>query len=209
MRSEAAQFSERDQPRSLQAQRCLVLNADFRPLSTYPLSIVDARDAVQAVFRERVTVVETWPETFFRSPSVAIAVPKVTALREYAPISGEPKFCRRSILLRDRFRCCYCGERFEPHELTYDHVIPRSKGGRTEWTNIVTACLSCNARKGSSLPNFSGPKGKAAKDGRRRPLKEPRRPTTAELLRAGLEFLPGDIRESFGDYLYWNTELEA
>jgi hypothetical protein len=65
MRSEAARLSERNQPRSLQVRRCLVLNADFRPLSTYPLSIVDARDAVQAVFRERVTVVESWPEAFF------------------------------------------------------------------------------------------------------------------------------------------------
>ena len=83
--------------RSLQAQCCLVLNADFRPLNTYPLSLVDAREAVQAVFRDRVAVVETWPDAFFRSPSVAVAVPKVVALREYAPIRGEPKFCRRSI----------------------------------------------------------------------------------------------------------------
>ena len=209
MRSEAARLSERDRERPLQAQRCLVLNADFRPLSTYPLSLVDARDAVLAVFRERVSMVETWPAAFFRSPSISVAVPKVVALREYAPICGEPKFCRRSILLRDRFRCCYCGQRFEAHELTYDHVIPRSKGGRTEWTNIVTACLACNARKGSTLPNFSGQKGKATKDGRLRPLKEPQRPTAAELLRAGPEFLPGDIRGSFGDYLYWNVELEA
>jgi 5-methylcytosine-specific restriction endonuclease McrA len=208
MRTEIDRLPEHDRARPLQAQRCLVLNADFRPLSTYPLSIVDAKDAVQAVFRDRVAVVETWPDAFFRSPSIAVAVPKVVALREYAPIRGEPKFCRRSILLRDRSRCGYCGERFEVQELTYDHVIPRSKGGRTEWTNIVTACLACNARKGSSLPNFSGPKGKA-KDGRLRPLQEPRQPTAAELLRAGLEFLPGEIRESFGDYLYWNVELEA
>jgi 5-methylcytosine-specific restriction endonuclease McrA len=73
-------------------------------------------------------------------------------------------------------------------------VIPRSKGGRTEWTNIVTVCLACIARKGSSLPNFSGRKGKTANDGRLRPLKEPRRLTVAELLRAGIEFLPSDIR---------------
>jgi 5-methylcytosine-specific restriction endonuclease McrA len=209
MQTDAARLPELCRQRPLQIQRCLVLNADFRPLSTYPLSIVDTKDAVQAVFRDRVSVVETWPEVFFRSPSVSVAVPKVIALREYAPICGEPKFCRRSILLRDRFRCCYCGQRFEAPELTYDHVIPRSRGGRTEWANIVTACLTCNAGKGSSLPNFSGPKGKAMKDGRLRPLKEPRRPTTAELLRAGLEFLPSDIRESFGDYLYWNVELEA
>jgi hypothetical protein len=86
----------------VQAQRCLVLNADFRPLSPYPLSIIEARDAVHAVFRERVAVVETWPEAFFRSPTISVAAAKVIALREYAPVCGEPKFCRRSILLRDR-----------------------------------------------------------------------------------------------------------
>jgi hypothetical protein len=86
MRSEAARLSERDQQKSLQTQRCLVLNADFRPLSPYPLSIVDARDAMQVVFRERVSVIETWSAAFLRSPSVSVAVPKVIALREYAPI---------------------------------------------------------------------------------------------------------------------------
>jgi len=191
--------------KSLPALRALVLNADYRPLSTYPLSIIAAQEAVSAIWRERVDVIETWPDAFFRSPSTAIAVPKIVALRHYAPIAGEPKFCRRSILLRDRFRCQYCGEPFASPDLTYDHVIPRSRGGKTEWSNIVTACLACNARKANSLPNYSG--RKAA--GQMRPLKEPRRPTNTELLRAGLEFLPNDVREDFGSYLYWNAELQA
>ena len=187
------------------AFRSLVLNADYRPLSTYPLSIIAAQDAVSAIWRERVDVVEAWPDAFFRSPSTTIAVPKIVVLRHYAAVSGEPKFCRRSILLRDRFKCCYCGEPFSSPDLTYDHVIPRSLGGKTEWTNIVTACLKCNARKADNLPNYSG--RKAA--GQMRPLKDPRRPTNAELLRAGLEFLPNDVREDFGSYLYWNAELQA
>jgi 5-methylcytosine-specific restriction endonuclease McrA len=185
--------------------RTLVLNADARPLSTFPLSIVSAQDAISAIWRARATVVENWADAFFRSPSTSIAIPKVMMLREYAPISGEPKFCRRSILLRDKFRCQYCGEAFPSPELTYDHVIPRSRGGKTEWTNIVTACLKCNADKANKLPNYSG--RKAA--GQVRPLKEPRRPTTAQLLRAGLEFLPNDIREDFGSWLYWNMPLQS
>ena len=188
--------------------RTLVLNSDGRPLSTYPPSIVSAQDAVSAIWRERAFVIETWDDAFFRSPSVTIAVPKVMMLRSYAPISGEPKFCRRSILLRDKFRCQYCGEPFPTPELTYDHVIPRSLGGKTVWTNIVTACLRCNAAKANSLPHYSGRKG-VVQAGKMRPLKEPRRPTNAELLRAGLEFLPTDIRESFGDFLYWSAELRA
>jgi 5-methylcytosine-specific restriction endonuclease McrA len=189
--------------------RALVLNADWRPLSTWPLSLIDARDAVHALFRDRVTVVETWEGALFRSPSTTVPVPKVVALRHYAPVAGEPKFCRRSILLRDRYRCQYCGEAFPPDELTFDHLVPHAAGGKTEWTNILTACLRCNALKADNHANFSGRRGVVAAHGRLRPLKEPRRPTTAELLRAGLEFLPSDVREDFGSWLYWTAELRA
>lgn len=187
------------------ALKTLVLNADYRPLSTWPLSLITAQEAVSALWRERITVVEEWPNAFFRSPSTTIPVPKIVALREYAPITGDPKFCRRSILLRDRFNCQYCGERYPASDLTYDHVIPRSKGGKTTWTNIVTACLRCNGQKSNNLPNYSGRKGVA---GSLRPLKVPRRPTNSELLAAGLEFLPNDIREDFGSALYWGVELD-
>ena len=82
--------------------RTLILNADGRPLSTWPLSLISAQDAVSAIWRDRVTVVDTWPDAFFRSPSTTIAVPKVAMLRAYAQVAADPKFCRRSILLRDR-----------------------------------------------------------------------------------------------------------
>ncbi len=173
--------------------RTLVLNADARPLSTWPLSVVSAQDAISAIWRDRATVVETWEGAFFRSPSITLAVPKVMMLREYAPISGEPKFCRRSILLRDRFRCQYCGNAFASHDLTFDHVIPRAKGGKTVWANIVSACIRCNALK-ADRPVM-------------RPRAEPMRPTNSQLLQAGLAFLPNDIREDFGSWLYWESEL--
>jgi 5-methylcytosine-specific restriction endonuclease McrA len=188
--------------------RALVLNADYRPLSTWPLSLISAQDAVHAVYRDRVCVVEEW-EAVFRSPSRTIKVPKVVALKEYAPIAAQPKFCRRSILLRDRYTCQYCGEAFPSEELTFDHVVPRAHGGKTVWENILTACLRCNGIKASNAANFSGRRGVVAANGRLRPLKAPREPTTAELLRAGLEFLPRDIREDFGSWLYWNAELQA
>lgn len=187
----------------------LVLNADYQPLSTWPPSVISARDAVHAACRDRVSVVETWEGAFFRSPSTRVPVPRVVALRQYAPVHGAPKFCRRSILLRDRYRCQYCGDRFEAAELTYDHLVPRSKGGKTVWENILTACVDCNAKKKNQDANFSGRRGVIPADGRLRPLKTPRQPTGAELLRAGLEFLPDEVREDFGSWLYWHVELQA
>ena len=183
--------------------RTLVLNADFRPLSTWPLSLVPAQDAVRTVYKDRATVVDEW-DAVFRSPTIEIRVPKVIALREYAPVNTQPKFCRRSILLRDRFRCQYCGELFTAPDLTYDHLVPRSKGGLTEWTNILACCVPCNVKKRDQHANHSGRRGK----GELRPLKMPRQPTTAELVRAGLEFLDEDLKMSFGSWLYWSTELQ-
>lgn len=179
----------------------LVLNSDFRPLSTWPLSLVSAQAAITALFRDRVSVVEEW-DAVLHSPSVEIKVPKVVALRNYAPVSAAPKFCRRSLLLRDRFCCQYCGHRFPASELTFDHVIPRSRGGKTEWTNILMACVRCNTLKRNDMPSYSARKQSAL-----RPLKPPRQPTSAELLRAGLEFLDPELRHTYGEWLYYNVEL--
>jgi len=183
--------------------RTLVLNADYRPMSTWPLSLISGQEAVRAVMRDRATVVEEW-DAVFRSPSREIRVPKVVALNHYAPIAASPKFCRRSIILRDRFRCQYCGEQFPAHELTFDHVVPRARGGKTEWGNILSACVECNGKKRDRSADWSGRKGTGI-----RPLKEPRQPTTMELLRAGLEFLDPAIKEDYGSWLYWSTELQA
>jgi 5-methylcytosine-specific restriction endonuclease McrA len=196
----------KERSRSLRPEelKVLVLNADYRPLSTWPLSLITAQEAISALWRERVTVVETWEGAFFRSPSQTIAVPKVIALVDYADVHSNPKCNRRNIFLRDRFCCQYCGQRFETSQLTYDHVIPRSKGGRTVWSNILTACISCNGEKKDQMPNYSGRKRSPL-----RPLKTPRQPTNAELLRAGLDTLSSDIVEDFGSALYWGVELEA
>lgn len=191
--------------RDVSSLKCLVLNADGRPLSTWPLSVISSLDAVHDWYRDRVAIIETWPDAYFRSPSTTIAVPKVVMVREYAHVSGDPKFCRRSVFLRDRYCCQYCGESFSSHDLTFDHVVPRAKGGKTTWDNILTACVRCNSAKQDMDANYSGRKCQ----GQMRPLKVPRRPTAAELLRAGLEFLPNDLRENFGDFLYWNSPLDA
>jgi 5-methylcytosine-specific restriction endonuclease McrA len=189
----------------------LVLNADYQPLSTWPLSLIPAKEAITDYYKKTVYVVDTWKDAFgneavFRSPSITVPAPKVVVLNEYVCVSSEPKFSRRAILLRDRHSCQFCGKKFPANELTFDHLIPRSAGGKTCWDNIVSACTECNARKANKMPEFSGKKGTRGTG--LRPLKMPKRPTNAELLASGLESLPDHIREDFGSYLYWNVELE-
>ncbi len=135
------------QPVRLEACPALVLNADYRPLSYYPLSIWCWQDAIKAVFLDRVNIVSEYDRTV-RSPSFEIRLPSVVSLKTYVQPSRQPAFTRFNVFLRDRFTCQYCGDR---EDLTFDHLIPRSKGGHTTWDNVVTACSPCNLRKGDRL----------------------------------------------------------
>ena len=122
----------------------LVLNADYTPLSYYPLSLWPWQTAVKAVFLERVDIVAQY-ERKVHSPSFEMSLPSVIALSQYVRPSEYPAFTRFNLFLRDRFSCQYCGDGYE---LTFDHVIPRAQGGRTTWENVATACAPCNLRKG-------------------------------------------------------------
>jgi len=126
----------------------LVLNADFRPLSYYPLSIWCWQDAVKSVFLDRVSIVSNYKRKI-RSPSFEMNLPSVIALKNFIQPSKNPNFTRFNVFLRDKFSCQYCGVIKQSHDLTFDHVIPRSKGGKTNWTNVVAACRPCNFKKGS------------------------------------------------------------
>ena len=129
----------------------LVLNADFRPLSYFPLSLWSWQETVKAVFLDRVNIISEY-DRVVRSPNFEIKLPSVISLKEYIPATRRPAFTRFNVFLRDRFSCQYCNEPFPTQELTFDHVIPRSKGGRTTWENVVTSCSACNLRKGNRLP---------------------------------------------------------
>jgi len=106
-----------------------------------------------------------------------------------------PACTRFNLFLRARFECQYCG--FD-EDLTFDHVIPRSRGGRTTWENVVTACAPCNLLKGGKLPQQI----------RMHPRHAPHRPTITELRNNGRRFTPNYLHDSWADYLYWDSELE-
>jgi 5-methylcytosine-specific restriction endonuclease McrA len=175
----------------------LVLNADFRPLSYFPLSTWNWQDAVKAVFLDRVSVLSEYDREV-RSPSFSMRLPSVIALRDFIPSARMPAFTRFNVFLRDGFTCQYCEQKRNAPELTFDHVIPRASGGRTSWENVVTACGVCNLRKGSKLP----------RECNMIPRQEPRRPTSWELQDRGRGFPPNFLHESWRDFLYWDSELE-
>src|SRR5262249_34531528 len=90
------------------AHPALVLNADFRPMSYFPLSLLRWEDAVHAVFNDRVSIVAEY-DTWVRSPSTKIRLPSVVALRKYQPAARRVAFTGLNVFLRDRFTCQYCG----------------------------------------------------------------------------------------------------
>ncbi len=184
--------------REMPLDRChaLILNADFRPLSYFPLSVWSWQDAVKAIFRGSVSVVSEY-ERMVHSPNLDMNLPSVLALKEYVDVTRAPAFTRFNLFLRDKWSCQYCGNKFKTHELTFDHVVPRSKGGKTNWENIVAACQCCNTKKGNAMPDDIG----------MHPIKKPAQPSVYELQDRGRTFPPNFLHESWEDFLYWDADL--
>lgn len=129
----------------------LLLNSDYTPISILPLSVINYQHAIKLMFLGRVTVLETYPNWLIRSEKLTINVPSVCVTKDYFKFTKYVKFTRQNMYLRDLFKCQYCEEVFDYHDLTLDHVIPRSMGGKATWENSVTACKNCNSKKGSKL----------------------------------------------------------
>ncbi|MEM7047411.1 MAG: HNH endonuclease [Pseudomonadota bacterium] len=133
------------------AYPALVLNADYRPLSYHPLSIMDWPHALRAVFAGRVQAVGHYDQVA-RSPSLTVPLPSVVVLRRYIGLSRQPLLTRHNLFLRDGYCCQYCRQPFSARDLTLDHVVPRRLGGRTRWENLVACCGGCNIKKGGRTP---------------------------------------------------------
>ena len=160
-----------NRPTSALAERTLVLNRSW-----VPIHLTTVRRALVMLFQNAAMAVE--PETYatfdftqwtrvapppgariVRTPSCSIAVPSVILLSKYDRLPGcSVPFSRRNLARRDHHRCQYCGRRQASDELTIDHVVPRSQGGTTGWTNCVLACIPCNRKKGCRTPELAGMK---------------------------------------------------
>lgn len=126
--------------------RVLVLNADFQPLRLVPLSTLDWKEAVCLVYKGSAKVLENYDREI-RSPTKSMKIPSVIVLKEYKHVDHVPRYSKYNVKLRDNFTCAYCNTRRSHKSLTIDHVLPRSKGGKTSWENTVTACKPCNQDK--------------------------------------------------------------
>ncbi|MBU2982556.1 HNH endonuclease [Lentibacter algarum] len=182
-------------PGALKQHPALVLNADYRPLSYFPLSLWPWQDAVKAAWLDRVDIVAEYDQ-IVRSPSMQIKIPSVVVLKDYVKPQKGVAFTRFNLFLRDEFCCQYCGAK---GDLTFDHVIPRAAGGVTSWQNVVAACSPCNLRKGCKSLRNSGLRLRRA----------PRAPEAEELRNRGRKFPPNHLHESWMDFLYWDAELDA
>lgn len=172
----------------------LVLNADFRPMSVFPLSTLDWQESVRLVYQEKVILVAEY-DIVLHSPSREMKLPSVIACRGYVSMPDNVAFTRHNVFLRDKFKCQYCGEFFSSNDLTFDHVVPRAKGGITEWTNIVASCEPCNTRKGHGAHMH--------------PMNPPHKPSPYQLALAKNAHPPTSLHKTWQDYVYWSVPLEA
>jgi len=125
----------------------LLLNASYEPLK-----VISWQKAVTLFLSGKVEVVEEYEDNI-RSVSFVIKAPAVVRLLRFVKMGQrKPPLTRLNVIARDRFQCQYCGDELSPRDATLDHVKPRSQGGTTTWTNVVTCCSSCNRRKGGRTP---------------------------------------------------------
>jgi 5-methylcytosine-specific restriction endonuclease McrA len=133
--------------------RTLVLNSGFEPMQ-----LISWQRAICLVLTQKAEVLAEY-ENKIRTVSTSFSMPSVVKLKRYVQVVyslGIIRCSRKNVLIRDKYNCQYCGVQCRPHTVTIDHIVPRSRGGRTSWSNVVAACHHCNRRKGSKLPKEAG-----------------------------------------------------
>jgi 5-methylcytosine-specific restriction endonuclease McrA len=170
--------------------RTLLLSREYEPVKA-----ISWQRALTLLSLGKVEVLEEY-DGFVRSSTIVVKIPAVVRLlRAFKRFRKPVKFSRVNIYGRDNYSCQYCGEHRKMSELTYDHVIPRSQGGKTVWDNIVTACQTCNLKKGGRTPEQAG------MTLRKKPLQPKAMP--ALLITINQKSMP----DAWRDYVYWTTPL--
>ncbi|MGE3545897.1 MAG: HNH endonuclease [Kofleriaceae bacterium] len=176
----------------MEVTRTLLLSAGYEPIK-----IISWQRAMTLVTLDKVEVVEEY-DAEVRATSLIVKVPAVVRLRRAFRRHTMPvRFSRVNIYARDGYRCQYCGVKCTTDQLTYDHVVPRSRGGRTTWDNIVTCCYTCNAVKANRTPAEARMKLRTV----------PARPTwmPAVQIRVSTKSVP----DAWRDYVYWTGQIDT
>ncbi len=183
-------------------EQTLLLNASYEPLR-----IVHWQKAITLWCQGKVEVISVYDREV-HAVSFTIRLPSVIRLLRYVRIKcrlDHVPFSRANIYARDDYTCQYCGEPFPIGELTFDHVVPVAQGGRKDWENIVTCCITCNRKKGGRTPEEAG----------MRLIRTPRRPAPtaanqalALMRKYRITIGRPTTPDSWRDYLYWNVELD-
>jgi 5-methylcytosine-specific restriction endonuclease McrA len=162
----------------------LVLNATYEPLN-----VVSIKRAVVLLLKEKAELVEA-AEAQLRSENLSLSVPLVIRLVYFVKIPRRVSLpvTRRTVLSRDNYTCQYCGSTPPRKDLTVDHVLPRSRGGKTTWENVATACERCNGRKGNRTPTEASMKL----------LNKPKRPRYIAIATVA----SAEARQAWGKYIW-------
>lgn len=132
---------------------CLLLSYDYTALRVIPV-----KQAIKLIFSDKAEIVSEFKDRVVKSVTKVFRLPSVIRLLNKFKLKFNVRLTRKNILIRDKYRCRYCGKEDTPSSLTLDHVIPRSRGGKFSWENIVTCCSSCNAKKSDRTPEEAGMK---------------------------------------------------
>ena len=177
----------------------LVLSTGYEPIARVPWE-----RAVTLLFAGKVEVVDAYEDREIRSVTLSFKMPSVIrflrALQRKRPLI---RFSRENVFLRDQGRCQYCGAKMQRFESTYDHIVPRSKSGLTNWENIVIACMPCNQKKGGRTPEQAGMKLLT------KPVRPKKLPDAMRMTFTWEKGMPESWKTWLRDYAYWNVELES
>lgn len=169
------------------SSRVLVLNASYEAVH-----ICNVRRAVVMIFKG-VAVMQEPADFVLRSVRCVLPAPSVIRLVHFIHIPFKRKVAsKNNILIRDRYLCQYCGKPLKSHEITLDHIVPKSRGGESNWENLAACCPPCNVKKGSKLPEEAG----------LTLLKDPRKGASYHFIHLLRHY--GSVDENWRKYLFYS-----
>jgi 5-methylcytosine-specific restriction endonuclease McrA len=136
---------------SITSHPCLLLSHDY-----VPLKIINVKQTFRLVMMEKADILMEYSDKIIRTVSKVFKVPAVIRLLHKISLKFPVKLSRKNIFIRDRYCCQYCGQHGTASSLTLDHCVPRSKGGKFSWDNLVASCVACNHKKGNKTPREAG-----------------------------------------------------